>query len=160
VESLAGLWPVWVAYALSYYNVLSVWLTHHNIVASIREIDRRILVLNGSLLFCVSLIPFATAFAGETHWASPLSVGIYGLVMAAVSFMFVRIRREASDHMTDEQALATNRLEARLGLGLTLQFLAGSALAWFYPRAALVLFMATPVVIRIARLFGAASERN
>jgi hypothetical protein len=80
--------------------------------------------------------------------------------MAAVSFMFVRLRREASDHVTDEQALATNRFEARLSFGLTLLFLAGSALGWFYPRLALVLFMATPVIKRIARLFGATGDRK
>ncbi len=152
VESMAVLWPTWVAYTLSYYNVLSVWLNHHDVFASVYVINRRILVLNGSLLFCMSLIPFATAFAGETHWAAPLSVGVYGLVMAAVSFLFVRLRLAVSDHVKEEQALAQNRFEVRLSSGLTLLFLAGSALGWFYPRLALALFMATPVLKRLARL--------
>ena len=98
LDALSNLWPVYVAYTLSYGNVFFVWLNHHDIFASLKEIDRSLLLWNGLLLFLVSLIPFVTAFASESYWTAPLPVSLYGLVMVAVSLAFVRLRTSAKRH--------------------------------------------------------------
>jgi uncharacterized membrane protein len=50
LEALAQLWPVWVAYALSYYNVFVLWVTHHEAFGRIGTVSREVLFANG--LFC------------------------------------------------------------------------------------------------------------
>ena len=95
-DALGNLWPVYFAYAMSYLNVFFVWLYHHSIFSTLEEVDLPLLLANGLLLFFVSLVPFATAYAGESHWTAPLPVIIYGLVMVAVSLAFVRLRFAAS----------------------------------------------------------------
>ena len=143
---------------LSYCIVFLVWLNHHDIFAGVNEVNARLLFINGGLLFCVSLIPFATAFAGETHWASPLAVALYGAVMVAVSLMFVRLRLAAALQAKDEAAAAHHRREAALSTRLAVLFVAGTALGWFYPRMALVVFAATPLVMRLRRKPGASAD--
>ena len=151
LEALGELWPVYTAYVLSYYNVFLVWLNHHDIFASLDGVNRPVLINNGLLLFVVSLVPFATAFAGGSHWMAPLPVVLYGAVMAGVSLMFVRLRIAASACATSASAAACHLAEAKVSYRLALMFLAGTACAWFAPRAALFVFFAIPVIRRRTR---------
>ncbi len=151
LAALGDLWPVWLAYALSYYNVFILWVNHHDAFARVEEVDRGVLLANGSFLFCASLIPFATAFAGEEHWSSPLPVVIYGLVMLAVSLTFGRLQARLSAHCGDSQAAARNSAGAARSYRLALLFLAGSGAAVVHPRLGLFLFVAIPVALRVAR---------
>src|SRR3954470_3655856 len=68
VAALSHLWPVYFAYVLSFGNVFVMWVAHHDIVGSLRTVNYPILFANGVLLFFMSLIPFTTEFASETHW--------------------------------------------------------------------------------------------
>jgi uncharacterized membrane protein len=152
LAGLSQLWPVWLAYVLSYYNVFVLWANHHDAFTRVAEIDRGILFANGSFLFCVSLVPFATAFAGEEHWSSPLPVVLYGLVMLAVSLTFARLRMKLSAHSTDPQASARSSRDAKHGYRLALLFLAGSASALAYPRLGIVFFVAIPITLRVLQV--------
>ncbi len=151
LESMGQLWPVYFAYALSYGNVFFVWLNHHDIFATLGEVDRPLLLGNGLLLFCVSLVPFVTSFASETHWTAPLPVILYGLVMVAVSLAFVRLRAIASRHAQDEAARAHQLAEVRISLLFAGAFLLGAVCAWFAPRSALVLYAGAPLARGLLR---------
>jgi uncharacterized membrane protein len=148
LEALGALWPVYVAYALSYLNVFLAWLDHHDIFASLEEVDHTVLLANGLLLFCVSLVPFVTAFAGEAHWREPLPVMLYGLVMAAVSLAFARLRVMARRLAKNAAGTADHREEARKSLRMAALFLVAAACAWFLPRAAPILFVLIPLTLR------------
>lgn len=154
LAALSELWPVWVAYALSYYNVFVLWLGHHDAFSGIAEIDRGVLLANGTFLFCASLIPFATAFAGEQHWSSSLPVVLYGGVMLAVSLSFGRLRMRISALAKDALDAARNRLDARRSYRLALLFGLGSASALAHPRLGLLLFVAIPIALRIGKGVG------
>jgi uncharacterized membrane protein len=151
LEALGQLWPVWLAYALSYYNVFVLWVHHHDALSQAADIDRGVLFANGHFLFCTSLIPFATAFAGEEHWSSPIPVVLYGLIMAAVSVTLCRLRTRLASHVLNpelaEQALAQAKHSKRLAL----LFIAGALAALARPRLGLIVFVAIPLVLRIAR---------
>jgi uncharacterized membrane protein len=146
LAALGNLWPVYVAYTLSYGNVFFVWLNHHDVFASLKEIDRSLLLWNGLLLFLVSLIPFVTAFASESYWTAPLPVSLYGLVMVAVSLAFVRLRTTAKCHAHNEQAVSHHTAEARISLIFAIASLLGAICGWFVPKSALVLYAAAPLV--------------
>ena len=146
--TLAGLghfWPVYVAYLLSFANVFMMWVAHHDIVAAIRTVDYPILFANGVLLFFMSLVPFALAFASETHWTQPIPVALYGVVMLAASGGFVLLRLATGSHSQDAKVLAYQRVQATTTLVLGCAFLAGSAAAFYAPRAALFLYALVPL---------------
>ena len=104
------------------------------------------LFANGVLLFLMSLVPFATAFAGETGWTAPIPVALYGVIMLAASLGFAWFRLATGRHSQDPAMLARQRAEAAVTLGLGGAFLIGSLAAFFEPRVALFLYAAVPVL--------------
>ncbi|HMA87214.1 MAG TPA: TMEM175 family protein [Burkholderiales bacterium] len=153
--TLAGLghfWPVYVAYLLSFGNVFMMWVAHHDIVAAIRTVNYALLFANGVLLFFMSLVPFALAFASETHWTQPIPVALYGVVMLAASGGFVWLRLAAGSHAQDAQVLAYQRVQATTTLVLGSAFLGGSVAAFYAPRAALFLYALVPL-FRVGQIY-------
>src|SRR3954470_16638075 len=61
---LLALWPVFMSYVLSYLMVAIYWVNHHRLFHLMKQVDNRILWSNILLLFCLSLVPFATAYMG------------------------------------------------------------------------------------------------
>lgn len=58
-------WPAYLAFATSFATILIVWVNHHNLFRLIRRTDHVFLLLNGLLLFVVTLIPFPTDVVAE-----------------------------------------------------------------------------------------------
>jgi len=153
--TLAGLghyWPVYVAYLLSFGNVFMMWVAHHDIVGALRTVNYPLLFANGVLLFFMSLVPFALAFASETHWTEPIPVALYGVVMLAASGGFVWLRLAAGSHAQDAKILAYQRVQATTTLVLGFAFLGGSISAFYEPRAALFLYALVPI-FRVGQIF-------
>jgi uncharacterized membrane protein len=87
LEALRPLIPTALSYVLSFVFVAIYWNNHHHLLHAVRHVDGRILWANVHLLFWLSLTPFATAWMGDSHFAT-LPVATYGVVlfMAAVAF--------------------------------------------------------------------------
>jgi len=85
--ALVPLAPTAVSYVLSFVFLAIYWNNHHHLMHAVRHVDGRVLWANVFLLFWLSLVPFATAWMGDNHFA-PLPVAMYGAVlfMAAVGF--------------------------------------------------------------------------
>jgi uncharacterized membrane protein len=145
LAGLAQLWPVYVAYLLSFGNVFMMWVAHHDIVAGVRTVDYPVLFANGLLLFFMSLVPFALAFASETHWTEPVPVALYGVVMLAASGGFACFRVAIGRHAQDAKIYAEQRVQAMITLALGCAFLAGSAVAFRAPLAALLVYALVPL---------------
>jgi uncharacterized membrane protein len=145
-EALAEAWPVFGAYALSYWNVFLLWLNHHDIFAQLKQVNRPLLLANGLLLFVASLIPFATAFASEAHWTRSAPVTLYGLVMGCVSAAFFHLQRVAWPTTAPDFLGNRHRAEARIFVYLGVAFLCGALAAWFAPRWALLIYAAVPLL--------------
>jgi uncharacterized membrane protein len=90
--ALGALAPTFGSYTLSFANLAIWWNNHHHLFQAIRVVDGRVLWANMLLLFCLSLLPFATAWMGDTGFAGP-PVALYGMVLlaAAVAY-FVLVR--------------------------------------------------------------------
>src|SRR5512135_3895393 len=88
--SLAALWPiapVLVSYVLSFLYIGIYWNNHHHMLHAAQKVDGRVLWANLHLLFWLTLVPFATGWMGENHFAAWPTV-LYGVVllMAALSY--------------------------------------------------------------------------
>ncbi len=84
---LAELWPVFLSYVLSFVNVGIYWNNHHHLLHAVRQVSGGILWANLHLLFWLSLMPWATGWMGENHFA-PVPTALYGvdLVMCGVAY--------------------------------------------------------------------------
>ena len=92
LESLAPLWPVFLAYILSYVYVGIYWNNHHHLMHAVHQVNGSILWANLHLLFWLSLIPFVTGWVSENHFAS-LPMAAYGAVLMFSGLAFVFLTR-------------------------------------------------------------------
>src|ERR671921_26 len=72
--------PVALSYVLSFIYVGIYWNNHHHMLQVTRHVNGAILWANLHLLFWLSLVPFATAWMGENHFA-PVPTALYGVVL-------------------------------------------------------------------------------
>src|ERR687897_2897676 len=75
-DALRPLVPKFLSYLLSFVYVAIYWNNHHHMLQAALRVNGAILWANMHLLFWLSLIPFATAWMGETHFAA-LPVAAY-----------------------------------------------------------------------------------
>jgi uncharacterized membrane protein len=87
LADLKPLLPVFLSYVLSFIYLGIYWNNHHHMFHAARHVSGGVLWGNLHLLFWLSLFPFTTAWAGETHPA-PTPTAVYGfvLLMAAVAW--------------------------------------------------------------------------
>ena len=86
-RALLPLAPKLSSYALSFVILGIYWNNHHHLLQAVRQVDGRVLWANLHLMFWLSLIPFGTAWMGDTHFA-PWPVAIYGvlLILAGIAY--------------------------------------------------------------------------
>lgn len=100
-ESLKPLIPALLSYVLSFAYIGIYWNNHHHMFQAAKKVNGSILWSNMFLLFWLSLIPFATSWIGEHHFAAvPMSMYGFILLMAAVSYTLLQnkiIKLEGSD---------------------------------------------------------------
>jgi len=143
-------WPVYLAYALSFANVFTSWLNHRHLFAALEHVDTRMLWSNAALLFVLSWVPFATAYAGESRWLAPLPVAFYGAIMVLGALALYSVRTAALRQLAADAAFrGVLAGEIRSGLVLALAFAIATVISWFVPMLGLVLYIAIPAV-RIA----------
>lgn len=94
LNELFHLAPKFISFALSFLVIAIFWVNHHQMFHSLEKTDRTLLWLNNLLLFCLSFIPFPTAFIGE-YPTSMVPVMLYGLSMFAASISFNILLRHA-----------------------------------------------------------------
>ena len=75
-ESINPIFPTLLSYVMSFLFVGVYWGNHHHLLHLAKQFSSGIMLANLNLLFWLSLVPFATGFMGENHFA-PLSVAIY-----------------------------------------------------------------------------------
>ena len=88
--SFAALKPVlpkFISYVLSFIYIAIYWNNHHHMFQAVKHVNGKVLWCNILLLFCLSLVPFVTAWMGENHFSSS-PVALYGIVllMPALSY--------------------------------------------------------------------------
>ena len=91
-QSLAGLLPIFLSYVLSFIFVGIYWNNHHHLLHASRGVNGAIMWANIHLLFWLSLIPFATGWMGENHFAE-LPTAVYGaaLLMPGLAYNILQI---------------------------------------------------------------------
>src|SRR4051812_33972651 len=91
-EAIRPIVPVFLTYILSFVYLGIYWNNHHHMLYVTDRINGAILWANMHLLFWLSLIPFATGWMGENHFA-PLPTAAYGAVMLAASVAYYVLQR-------------------------------------------------------------------
>ena len=91
LQALEPLLPEVLTYLLSYVYLGIYWNNHHHLLHTVERVDGRIMWANLHLLFWLSLVPFATGWMGQNHFA-PWPTAVYGSVLlcAAVAYTILQ----------------------------------------------------------------------
>jgi uncharacterized membrane protein len=90
--ALQPLLPIFLNYILSFVYVGIYWNNHHHLLHAAQRISAAILWANLHLLFWLSLIPFATGWMGENHFAE-LPTALYGFVLLMAGMAYWVLER-------------------------------------------------------------------
>ncbi len=87
LASLKPLVPVFISYILSFVYIAIYWNNHHHLMHAAHKINAKVMWANSHLLFWLSLMPFASGWRGENHFAS-LPTAMLGIdfFMAGVAY--------------------------------------------------------------------------
>jgi len=156
-SALAGEWPSFFDYLVSFWVIGFQWLGHHHIFRYIKRSDERLLLLNLLFLFFIVLVPFATRVL-DNYESLPLAVAVYGLVQVGASLIIPLIWRYASGgrRLVDERiSQRTASWLGTRGLVISAMFAASIPFAFIYSRLPIVWWLAIlPVIIVLDRRYG------
>lgn len=92
-ERLAGQWPSYVAFVVSFALIGIMWLSHDQMLRDIRRVDHGLIVANLALLLCVTVIPFPTRVVADAFTHGDVAdrrtaALLYALTFVALSLAF------------------------------------------------------------------------
>ena len=158
--ALLKLWPSFAIYLFSFVFVAIYWINHHNLLIAARRVTATLIWANNALLFCLSLIPFATAYVGDTRMA-PFPTMAYGALQLACALAFSLVvstiaaqRRDEGDFMAHFRPRRTQDIAALV------VYAAGTALAAFSPYGALGLYVLVALAYFVPGLIAEIAERG
>ncbi len=132
-------------YLLSFVMVGIYWNNHHHMLHLVERVNGSILWANLHLMFWLSLIPFLTAWLGETHFAA-LPASLYGVVLLMCGFAWFLLQKaiiaEEGRESKLARALGTD-VKAYVSLG---SYALAIPLAFVSPWIAIALYAFVSVV--------------
>ena len=146
-HALLNLWPKYLAYFISFVNVLLAWIGHHGLFKNLRNTDNFVMLSNGLLLMLIALVPFPTKTLGQFlqtgafKTAVLLYTGYFVLISLAFRLLWYSASRRKHlliHEISDKQIHQVTRNE---NLGLVFNTIV-MAVAFFIPWAALLLSFA------------------
>jgi uncharacterized membrane protein len=105
LEALRPLVPKSLSYLLSFVFLAIYWNNHHHMLQAARRVNGAILWANMHVLFWLSLVPFVTAWMGETHFAR-WPVAAYGVVLLLAAIAYYILARLLIVHHGEDSLLA------------------------------------------------------
>ena len=132
-DRLWTLWPVFLAYVLSYAYIAIYWVNHHRLFSYARRVSNALIWANMALLFALSLVPFSTSYLGGRDFsreATILYLATMLLPAFAYSWLQAVIRRTGAQ---SAEAALYHRATSRKGLFATLVYAAGIPLSFVTP---------------------------
>ena len=103
--ALRPLMPKFASYVLSFAVLGIYWNNHHHMLHATERINGTIMWANLNLLFWLSLLPFTTAWWGETYFA-PAPTALHGAVQLLCAVAYTVLQRTIVAHHGRSSKLA------------------------------------------------------
>jgi len=129
------------SYVLSFVFLAIYWGNHHHLLHTVSRVNGKIMWANMHLLFWLSLIPFATAWMGDTRFDS-IAVAAYGalLLLCAIAYSILAktIQRSHTTHTRLSEAVHKTGTKETAS---TLLYLSSVPLAFLAPVISCAIFV-------------------
>jgi uncharacterized membrane protein len=122
LQALLDKWPSFLAFFISFFTILIMWVNHHHLFSYIRRIDGPFLFINGFLLLTITFIPFPTALLAE-YIQSPhadIAAAFYAACFILNCLLFVILwEYSAQKHRLIDKNLSPKLISAIRRNGIT-----------------------------------------
>ena len=145
LPAIFKLWPVFLSYVLSFFYIGIYWNNHHHLFQIVKHTDGRVLWANMHLLFWLSLVPFATGWMGENHFAA-LPVMVYGAVFLFAAIAYYILARVLVGLHGPDSDIATALGKDVKGRASVVLYLLALPIAWAAPLAACGIYLGVAIL--------------
>jgi uncharacterized membrane protein len=143
--ALRSLGPKLCAYVLSFVIIGIYWSNHHHMIHMTERVNGAILWMNLHLLFWLSLIPFGTAWVGDTKVA-PVPTAIYGAILMCAGIAYyvleTTIIRSQGPHSRLKSAVGSDAK----GIASVVMYAAAIGIAFVNPWIAEAVYLGVAVM--------------
>ena len=136
---LTPLFYKFLSYILSFTMVWIYWNNHHHLFQSVKKINGAVLLANGHLLFWLSLMPFATGWMGENHFAQA-PVMLFGVVLLLSAIAYYILTQVLVKLHGENSALAIAVGKDKKGFISLVLYLAAIGFSFFMPLIAVSIY--------------------
>ena len=145
-NSLIQLKDIFLSYMLSFLFIGIYWGNHHHLLHTAKRVNASIIWANMFLLFCLSLIPFGTAWMGKNHFSTHTVIA-YAILLVLCSLAF-RLLQYSIIESHDHEVLLKEALHKSSKKGnITLcAYIAAIPTAFYNPIISCFIFLAMSVV--------------
>jgi uncharacterized membrane protein len=154
LDALLAQWPSYFAFATSFATIGIMWMNHHRIFTQIKRADQMLLVLNGLLLLCITVVPFPTSllaeYLGEPEQRTAALVYSGTFVVTALIYnllwRYAAYNNRLLDHRSDPAEVRGISRQYAFG---PLIYLGAFILAFFSATASLALYLLLAIFFAI-----------
>jgi uncharacterized membrane protein len=137
--------PSFLSYLLSFVFLGIYWNNHHHMLNATERVNGAVLWANLHLLFWLSLVPFGTAWMGQTHNAA-LPTALYGVLLACAGLSYTTLQTTIIRQQGPGSKLAAAVGRDRKGKLSLLAYLSAIPLAFVEPIISDVLYAVVAAV--------------
>lgn len=139
-ETIKHLVSVFLSYVLSFIFLGIYWGNHHHLIHTIKAVNSSILWANLHLLFWLSLIPFATAWMGETNFERN-PVIVYAVLADLCGIAYYILLLTITRHESKNEAmLKVLKKQTKKGTWSVVFYTASIVLAFVKPALSCIVF--------------------
>ena len=140
-EEVKHLVPIFLSYVLSFIFLGIYWGNHHHLIHTIKTVNSSILWANLHLLFWLSLIPFATAWMGESNFERN-TVIIYAIIVDLCGVAYSILLNIITKRETNNESLhKVLQLQTKKGIRSLILYTAAIPLAFVHPVFSCIIFV-------------------
>lgn len=144
-HALKPLVPIFLTYALSFAYIGIYWNNHHHLMHLVKHISAGIMWANLNLLFWLSLIPFATGWMDENHFAA-WPVAFYALLLAMCGLAYTILQKAIEAcHKDDVQLKLIMSSQKRKGILSLIVYIIAIPLAFVNTIISALLFVGVAI---------------
>ena len=149
LTAILSLSPTFFSIFISFSFVAVFWISHHQFFRTLQETTRGLLLLNIVFLFLVCFVPFPAAIMSRYPF-NKTAVIFFGVTVAPASLLLVTLRwyawvkRPELSGINDDEAI---RKAINHGLLMIAGYCTGIIVSFFYPPAAVVIYLLTPLML-------------
>jgi len=133
MNKLWALWPVFLAYILSYAYVAIYWANHHRLFGHATIVSNALIWSNMLLLFALSLIPFSTSYLGKYQFGRDATIlYLVTMLLPAVAYVWLQLTVRRTGRQGPKAQIYHQRM-IRKGAFATFLYAIGIPLAFVAP---------------------------